>query len=195
MKKSFALIFVFWIGLAALPGCNSCVCPKATYADIIGLRSFINAKNPTTTVNVDEPVRWDVIDYFALSYDIRAYSHRNRPGWGMAVYACDCVPPGSLGSTETLTNLTVKTVFAFDDTHPAGSVLNELVAVADAQSTLISLNNFLAKRPISYQDMIRFNRLTVAKTPVQEGPFALDITATLDNGETYTARTVTIQLL
>ena len=200
MRKAIGLIFVLWIGIAALPGCDSCVCPKATHADIIGLQSFIFAKTPTTTINVNEPVRWDIIDHFALNYEIRTYSQRRRAGWGTAAYACDCVPPGSLGSTETLTNLTVKTVFDFDATHPAGSSLTESVVLTGGYRTdkykevSLSVADFLAGGPVSYEDMIQFSKLSLLGTPTAKGPFALDITVTLDNGEVYTTRTTQIQL-
>ncbi len=201
MKKTFSFIFTFWIGLAALPGCNSCVCPKETYADIVGLQASIWAKTPTTIVDVTQPVRWDIIEYVSLYYHIRAYSQRGRAGWGMVAYACDCVEPGSAGSKERLTNLAIRTVFDFDAAHPAGSSVIDIATLTGGyradnyKKVSFSVADFLAKGPVSYEDVKQFSRLTLTTPPTQKGPFALAITVTLDNGEVYTARTTAIQLL
>ncbi len=203
MKKVSALVVLFWIGMAALPGCDSCVCPKDRYADVIGLTPSIVKVDAATSgpnyIRGGESIPWSDIAFFNLTYEIRTYSQRNQPDWGMAVYACDCNPPGWSGSSEKLTTLTVRTVFDFDNAHPAGSLLTDIAVLRNyntgsINSSSIPLADFLAKGPVSYRDMLKFSQLSLTGKPTQKGPFALDITVTLDNGETYTTRTTPIQL-
>lgn len=206
MKKVIFFTLFFWVGLVSLPGClNNCTdCPDqntvSKYADIVGLGSFINKQITTNseprTVKANDRLRWDNITFFSIIYDIRTYGmrvRRPRPSWGTSAYACDCIQPGYLGSEEKLVNLTVKTVYNFDSSHSAGSVINDITSIYRYLNNQ-SLNDYLLQMPIPYSTSSRID-LVIDRTPSAKGPFALDVTVELDNGEVYTTRTPVIELI
>lgn len=204
MKKIVSLFVVFILGGTGMPGCYPCKCPDVAtidkYADIEGVSSFLSKKATATSglgsVKANDRLSWDEIALFSVVYVIRTYGYdlpKKKVGtWGLAAYACDCVQPGYLGSTERLKNMTVKTVFDFDATHPAGSALDEWVQV-DFYPSGKTLKRFLAEGPIPGISLGRHD-LTITKAPSVKGPFALDITVELDNGEIYTTQTLIVQL-
>ncbi len=203
MKKTLSLIILFIIGGVGVPGCYNCNCPKDTYADISGLNLLVYGKvSPTPNFRIIEAntkISWNEVAYFSIGYAVRTYginSNQNEQltHWGSAVYACDCNPPGYLGTQEKLKYITVRTAFNFDPAHPAGSILNELTTVTvNSNTNNIPLNEYLSKGLIPYQQGSRLD-LVLNKAPSAKGPFALDITVELDNGEVYTTRTPVIQL-
>lgn len=204
MKKTVSFIMLFWIGMIAIPGCYDCNCPKDTYADINGLNLLVYRKVlPTSNFSIVEAnakINWNEVAYFSIGYAVRTYAvnfnqSERLINWGAAVYACDCNPPGYLGTQEKLKYITVRTAFDFDTTHLAGSILNELTTVtAHPNAKNIPLNEYLSKGLVPYQHGNRFD-LVINQTPSPKGPFALDITVELDNGEVYTTRTPVIELI
>ncbi len=213
MKRTIYLTIVLLIGTIGMPGCDDCKCAKIKggyvdkYLDIDGLSSFIVRKTVSVsgpnTFKANDQVGWSEIAHFSLSYTTRTYGHRlaprNRTGqWGSVAYACDCTPPllsGYLGTQEKLKYITVRTVFNFDSDHPAGSIINGLTALAgNPGSSATPLNEYLSKGLIPYREKNSF-QLVISRTPSAKGPFALDITVELDNGEVYTNRTPIIELI
>lgn len=207
MAKTILLTVLFWVGIISLPGCNDCKCPDVNtvrkYVDIEGVGSYIRKKASATsglgTVKADDKIRWDELAYFSVGYTIRLYgvhiNQRKSPtNWGMAAYACSCIEPGYLGSQERLKRITVKTAFDFDANYAAGSTVDELVAVVIIRDHPKPLKDYLSEGPLSYNEYSRLD-LIFNKAPSVKGPFALDITIELDNGEVYTTRTPVIQLI
>lgn len=200
MKK---LIFLTVILLIGVPGCDDCKCPEASkYIDINGMNSLIVKKAPTTsglgTAKAGDKVSWDEIDSFSVPLTTRLYGYHALPRstvrhWGTAVYACDCDPPGYLGTQEKIKKITVKTAFDFDASYPAGRVIDEIVTVGSNPKN-VPLIEYLSKGFIPYYQGSSF-RLFLIKAPSAKGPFALDITLELDNGEVYTTRTPVIELI
>lgn len=208
MGKTFFFTILFWVGVLVIPGCDDCKCPPVStvdqYADIIGVATSASRKPLTasgsTLIRENEKVSWIEIDRISLYYTTRTYGHWSVPEtpfgrWATAVYACDCNSPGYLGSQEKLTSITVKTAFDFDATHPAGSVINELTLItANAAPNKIALNDYVKKGPFPYNEVNYFD-LVLTRSPAAKGPFALDVTVELDNGEVYTTRTPVIELI
>lgn len=204
MKRTAAFFLLFWTGLLGMPGCDNCVCPKDVYADINGLIPFTYKRTSGTaglsSVSNNERLSWNEIARFSVSYAIRTYGNLLRQrefptSWGRAAYACDCNPPGYLGTQEKLKSMTIRTAFDFDATHPAGSVLNEFTTVTvNSGANGVPLNAYLSKGLVAYQEGNQFN-LVLTQAPSAKGPFALDITVELDNGEVYSTRTPVVELI
>ena len=206
MAKTVLFTVLFWVGLVGLPGCDDCKCPDANsvnrYVDVDGVESGISRKSSATSdrsfVKAGDKVRWEELAYFSVGYITRTYGvHINQRkasiSWGTAAYACDCVQPGYMGSQERLKHITVKTVFDFDANYPAGNALDEWVQVSTYPGDK-PLSQYLSTRPFAYNEYTRLE-LSVNKAPSAKGPFALDVTVELDNGEVYTTRTPVIELI
>jgi len=87
----------------------------------------------------------------------------------------------------------VKTVYDFDRNHPAGSVMNDITSLYNYLNNK-PLSKYLSEVPVSYNQSSRLD-LVIDRAPASKGPFALDVTVELDNGETYTTRTPIIELI
>lgn len=202
MLRTTFLTLLFWVGLVAIPSCNRypCNCPDIPekYIDIEGVSGDIAKKSTTgpIAVQVGDKLSWSELVSFYARYKTRKYDYQSPaellPSFGMAAHACDCPTPGYLGTQEKLKYMTVETVYAFDATHPAGSVINDLVSMKIFPNP-IPLNDYFSKGPTPYGgDSLEF---ILTKSPANKGPFALGITAELDNRESYTAQTPLIDLI
>ena len=205
MLKNTILTLLFWVGLAALPGCFRCDCedPKP-FVDINGLYSIAVKKSASSStpvaVKAGDKISWDDLVFLSATYQVRYYAGQlpaesASPPWGSVAYACKCSEEyGYLGTQEKLKFMTIRTVHDFDVTHPANSVINELIAfITYPKPARTSLTDYFLKGPIPYNTS-GFQFL-VTQAPANKGPFALEITVELDNGETYTARTPLIELI
>ena len=204
MLKTTFFTLLFWVGLAALPGCYRCNCgdPKP-FIDINGISSNAVKKVVSTStissVKAGDKLTWDDLVFLSAAYQIRYYASQlpaksTSPSWGSVAYACSCDGYGYAGTTEKLKFMTVKTVYAFDAAYPAGSVMNELVTfITYPNPARTPFADYFLKGPIPYNTgALQF---VVTQAPANKGPFALEITVELDNGETYTARTPLIELI
>ena len=209
MKRMIHLTAVLLIGTIGMPGCDDCKCPGpnsvSKYINIEGVGSYVSKKSSASAtsgpsaVKASDKVRWEELTYFSIGYTTRTYGARinqqkPRSSWGATAYACDCTYiPGYLGSQEKLKRITVRTVFDFDVNYPAGSTVDELVRVSTYPGDK-PLSEYLSKSPLPYNEYSRLD-LSINKVPSAKGPFALDITVELDNGEVYTTRTPVIELI
>lgn len=121
----------------------------------------------------------------AVQLQVRYYSGQPvRTGWLPAAYACPPAPiPGYKGTTEVLDSLVVRSAYAYDAAHPAGTSLNDL---------LISEHNGQPLPPVPARDtqpMLHAWPLRLRQGPSQAGPQQFVLRYRLTNGETYTART------
>ncbi len=202
MLKTIFLTLFFWVGLLALPGCFRCDCPEQKpFVDINGLYAGAAKKSTTgpIAVKAGDKLSWDELVFLSAGYRVRYYANRLplksvSPHWGSVVYACKCNEDGSAGTTEKAKYMTVKTVHDFDAAHPAGSVVDELIAfIIYPNPARTPLTDYFLKGPVPYtMERLQF---VVTKAPTNKGPFALDITVELDNGERYTAQTPIIDLI
>lgn len=120
----------------------------------------------------------------AIQLQVRYYSQRpGRATWLPAAYACPPAPiAGHKGTSEVLDSLVVRCVYAYDATHPAGAVVNDLLTDGNGQA--LPPVPAPGTRPTSHQQELRLRQ-----APAQAGLQQFALRYRLANGETYTART------
>lgn len=126
----------------------------------------------------------------AVQLQVRYYSGQSvRGGWLPAAYACPPTPiPGYMGTTEVLDSLVVRSVYAYDAAHPAGTSLNDLLVSDNTGQPLPPVP------PRGTQPMLYTSSLRLRQGPSQAGPQQFVLRYRLTNGETYTARTPVLTL-
>ncbi|MBF9142258.1 hypothetical protein [Hymenobacter properus] len=120
-----------------------------------------------------------------LEPQVRYYSQNKGPGtWLPAAVACPPAPmPGYKGTREILDSLVVRCVYAYDASHPAGAVANDLL-LQEANSQLLP-----AVPPRDTQPDLYPLGLRLRQAPAQPGQQQFVVRFRLTNGEFYTART------
>ncbi|MDB5235342.1 MAG: hypothetical protein JWR44_2335 [Hymenobacter sp.] len=119
----------------------------------------------------------------AIQLQKRYYSQRPvRATWLPAAYACPPTPmPGYMGTSEVLDSLVVRCVYAYDATHPAGAIVNDLLTNEYGQ--------IVPPVPASGTSPGYQQELRLRQAPAQAGPQQFALRYRLTNGEAYAART------
>ncbi|MBD2724021.1 hypothetical protein [Hymenobacter armeniacus] len=190
MKKLVGTLLVLALGPtgAALEGCadkyKCSVDTSLAYFDVDGLTFAVLQRGEA--VAAGQSVAAAEIS-LAIQLQKRYYSQRQAAAWLPAAYACPPAPmPGYRGTTEVLDSLVVRCVYAYDAAHPAGTVVNDLLAGDDGKP--LPLVPVPGTRP-DYPQQLRLRQ-----APSQAGPQQFALRYRLTNGEIYTARTPLITL-
>ena len=130
--------------------------------------------------------------YLEAQTKVRYYSFRSRhSSWLPAAYACPPAPiPGYGGTDELLDSLVVRSAYAYDAAHPAGSSLNDLLLYESTGQPLPPVPE-RGTRPPSGAGYLT---LRLKQGPAQAGPQQFVLRYRLTNGEAYTARTPVFEL-
>jgi hypothetical protein len=199
--KAFFLSAVLTSGFV-IPSCDPCDHdPVPNYFDIEGI-SLVNREGVTSSSNL--PIKdsssvnfenyWFTMD-FGVSYFFGQASEPNSSFqlnmMGSAL-ACRYPDKGYQGAQEKIESLTITTLNDFDDTHLAGSNINDLLNIFDINSGMQDLDDYLGKN-ISYIKNVRM-LFELKEKPTISSFFKAKVVLKLDNGEEYTAENVEIEL-
>ena len=202
--RTFLLIGLITFGI--MPGCNDfleCDINAPQYFDIFGVE-VRHAIGTIGSIQFAEENSTSVIDnYFGIqiSPDAQFYglesSRKNSFSWiGSKLWASGPAIAGWGGSeNEMLEDLQVTTLNDFDDTHPAGSTLNDLLSVRlfDGEQDLDSYIQQNNDRLIQIEDLPYI--LSLEKAPTADSVFQIRVSMTLSTGEEYSSESPKIFLL
>ncbi|GAA4372871.1 hypothetical protein GCM10023186_02810 [Hymenobacter koreensis] len=167
--------------------------PALAYFDVEGANLFaLNSPANQTSRSIvpNESVSRPNL-LLAMSLPVRYYSSAPARG-GNRAYACSPLEPGQLGTDERVDSLTIRSRFDYDAQHPAGSSLNDLVALDYLPSGLILEPNRIAEANGQPLKQLNFR---LRRAPTASGPQQFRVRLRLTNGEVYTAETVSFTLL
>lgn len=199
--KAFFLTAVLTSGFV-IPSCDPCDHdPVPNFFDIEGL-SLVNREGVTFSSNL--PIKdslsvnfedyWFTMDFEVSYFFGQTVERRSSFELNMMNSALACRYPekGHQGSQEKIETLTITTLNDFDDTHLAGSNINDLLNIFDINSGIQDLDDYLGKN-VSY---IKRQRMLfeLKEKPTISSFFKAKIVLKLDNGEEYTAENVEIEL-
>lgn len=188
MKKTLSILLLLLVGIpagAVLQGCNDCAYSEAEkFFDVQGVT--LDAFRATTNQRVvpNESIAAAGIR-LEVNLQARFYSFKiHQSSWLTTAYACEPSQTGGYGGTvEGLDSLVVRSVYAYDAVHPAGSSINDL---------LVNQSNRQALPAVPERGTVpELNGLSLQlrQGPAQAGPQQFVLRYRLTNGKTYTART------
>ena len=99
-----------------------------------------------------------------------------------SAYSCSCILNGINGSEEKLEDITIISKYDFDSLHLANDTINDLFTIDNYEMEL-DLVTFLEtdSSAIRSEDFY----LKLKQGPENPGPFQVEVTLKLDNGESY----------
>jgi hypothetical protein len=177
--------------LAVLPACDlfsgrdKCGSGKPEpYFDVQGMQLVAYQQNNNVLISANSVVNLNELR-FRLYADVRYYSQTKTRSTGFlpAAMACSPIDPGYKGSTERIDSLTITSRFDYDAQHPAGTALNDVLAV---NYTPTSLREYLLNNEGKPEQHIY---LTLGKAPTRAGSHQFVLRYRQTNGEIYTAET------
>lgn len=201
--KAFFLTVMLTLGFV-IPSCDPCDHdPVPNYFDIEGL-SMVNregvAYNNNLPIEDSSSVNFENY-WFTIDFDVSYYfgqTVKRESAFELNIInsalACRYHDKGYLGSQEKIDSLTVTTLNDFDDTHLAGSNINDLLKIYNINTqTMQDLNSYLGNN-ISYIKKVRM-LFELKKKPAISSFFKARVVMKLKNGEEYTAENLEIELL
>ena len=112
-----------------------------------------------------------------------------------SLWAGDFIPGSGGSETEILSNIEVTTINEFSDQYPAGSNIDEIIEVWQGEN-LIPLADFLASKS---ESLLQLEDLPYVLRPSIKPPsdvaFEVIIEITFTNGENYSARSGSLNIL
>ncbi len=218
MKTARNIILTFLLASSLLaPACNTtdddCNCGNVReFFDIQGVASsnFRTLENSGFNIQPlleEDAVEWDrysLASEFAVEYYGMAPTDKKEPSFwsGLSLineaWACSCLPNGFSGSEETLDFLDLITLEDFDDNHPAGSSIKDILNIRTFSEfeglihSEMDLDVFLVqeREAIAYKSFDLLLQVPPATTSTQQ--FQLIIQ--LSNGESYSIDSPSIEI-
>jgi hypothetical protein len=199
INLKYASLTLFLLIGFSLPNCVDCDCPKNTppYFDIKGLdvQVYKNAACCGNPYNSNSVIDVNELQRITLAYEVdflaSQFKHSDAGEcWSLmpSLLACSCNDPGYLGAkNEQLSNVVVTTLYHFDNDHPAGSSLNDVLLVEEPSGRTL-LDHFLSKPPSLIAS--QWNQFLLAKKPQGADTFQVSVALKLSNNESYIAKSV-----
>ncbi|RTQ50646.1 hypothetical protein EJV47_08405 [Hymenobacter gummosus] len=188
MKKWWLLLLTMGVGPACQMFCNttSCGCggpPKAGFYDIEGVSLVaLNGSGGSGTVLTTGNTVPLALLKLRLAPVTRYFTSRTpHPGGAGVAWACSPADPEFV---EQLDSVLVRSRYAYDARHPAGTSLNDLLLAGDYSGNL--LPDYLRLRAGTPDESLI---LRLSTAPAAAGPQQLVVRYRLRNGEVYTAET------
>jgi hypothetical protein len=193
MKKLWLLLLTLGAGPACQMFCNSSSCgcggpPKAGYFDIEGvsLVGISNSGSSGTVLTTGSSVPLALLR-LRLAPVTRYFTGLTPQAGGAGVaWACSPVPPSFV---EQLDSLTVRSRYAYDAQHPAGTPLNDVLLASDYSS--LPLSTYLLQQAGTPAEQLS---LRLSAPPAAAGPQQFVVRYRLRNGEVHTAETPVFEL-
>ena len=183
MKRLWLLLVALGIGPACQLACNSTSCgcggpPKGGYYDIEGL-SLVGLDNSGSGTVLTAGNTVPLPQLRLRLTPITRYFTRLRSHPGGVAWACSPAPPAFV---EQLDSVLVRSRYAYDAQHPAGTPLNDVLSAYEYGS--LGLRDYLQRQAGQPEEAMRL-RLTAP--PAAAGPQQFVVRYLLTNGEVYTA--------
>lgn len=145
------------------------------------------------TVGTMQSANWEELRLW-VQFDIDFIAAR-QPDFGATLQALTCLEPGFGGSTVGMDTLFIKTVYDYDEAHPAGSMMNDIVRLDPqlnfaswANPNLSSVARFLQKVE-SGVPTNGFELRLAAPPGTSRTDFALRITCRMNDADWFTHTT------
>ncbi|MEO0898390.1 MAG: hypothetical protein AAFY71_18395 [Bacteroidota bacterium] len=197
--KIIATLSLF-LGLFGVPGCGLDPCG----GDLPDPLPFFDIEDMRVKVSKEDPFRVDIVNedtllYSALrDFQIRFgvnYVAQHQPfnplplmlPFTTSSFACSPIPGGYEGSKEEiLTDISITTLFDYDDDHPTGSSINDLFEIDQLHATStanLPVDSFLIEqtKPIVDKNLL----LYLSQAPAENGDVAFRIKVEFSTGEVY----------
>ena len=205
--KAFLLTLYFFIGIL-IPACDfaieddDCNCSGVRFFNVMDLEvgTFSDFDN-FSRISDGQQVRLDQFAGYYIDY-IVDYHACAKPQWDWSLnlmssaYACSCITGFDGSKDEELVAFTVRTVNDFDDDHPAGSSINDLLQYEGSfwEPEDIPLVEFLDEEQMAkmrFEDM----RLRLTKAPEADSLVQIEVKMELSTGEIYQVMSPAIVVL
>lgn len=206
MKKVGRLTIIFLITLGIIPGCFEgefleCSYPGvAKYFDVqdINLSHGIIEGDSYRLIDGSEPVNKESYDGVYLTPDVEFFSQLEKKDKGQfnffftnSLMACTPVDNGYLGSTSEKTlGIVVRTERDFNDDHPAGSDISDLMRIRTFDG-LITIDEYIKQKEGDFLQQTDFPIIfRPTETPSLDASFEPSITFVIRENEQH-SKTIT----
>lgn len=194
-SRAISLTILLFFGLNFF----GCFCNFDPAPEFFDIQDFsVEHRNENNAVVADTAISYANYGYMSCRFAVEYISSpiRDRAIFTPfnPVYGCDPPAPGASGSKEeSIVDLQVITINEFDDDHPAGSSLNDIIMMDDFNNTRILLDDYLSvDRDNVHAEWFQLF-LTVGPTISQE--FQVMVKIELSTGEIYEVETESITFL
>lgn len=197
--KTFKIVFltlVLAIGFA-FPSCefngNPCYCPE--YFEITGMEvNFEKFQNQFIPVSNTRVIGKDETLFLSFRPTYKFYSFDCFESFSLinSALACDCVGANWEGikSKDSLVNISLTTVYNFDDNYQAGDDISDLFYDSTKK---VSLKEIYENEQFNYGAyFLLHGRLKLMQRPIRDKEFAVKLSIELSTGETYEATSPTV---
>ena len=180
-----------------------CNCPTlfGEYFDITGFDLTHNARVEDCCQIAIAPGQGVVFDDYlnlTLSYFVSYYSRIDapQPRWNFSLMnealACTCIENGWKGSMdEVLDNITITTLYDFDEQHAANDTINEFFQV-NLGDEVVALDTYLERDSTAVNAEFLF--LELKKAPEAREEFQVRVKLDLSTGESYERESTVIRI-
>jgi len=195
--KVLGLTLFLFIGFI-VPSCDKsedddfgCDCSQYKHFDIQGFRDFSYTRDsffqeeilPFDTVSFAEFKGGAIIRYLVDYHAFAEPKHKRSFSLISTANACSCIGGYAGSKTEKIKDFTITTINDFDNEHPAGSSINDLLITGDFQGNFLPFDEFLNNQTGFIMQEWRI--LKLKKPPVLNPEFNFKIRLELSTGEIY----------
>ncbi|MEL6659166.1 MAG: hypothetical protein AAFP77_12625 [Bacteroidota bacterium] len=206
--KTFLLTLYFFIGVL-IPACDfsadddfDCNCSGSRYFNIMDLEvGAFSDFDSQASISDGQQLRLEEFAGFYVDYVVDYHAcAMPKQDWSLSLmtsaYACSCIGGYDGSKEEELVWFTVLTVNDFDDNHPAGSSINDLLQYEGSfwEQEDVRLVEFLEEEKMGkmrFEDM----QLRLLKAPEADSLVQVEVQMELSTGESFQALSPAIVIL